>query len=94
MCVCRVCLQIVLTHFFRSSEFKLATCSGRIQSVGPKQEHGFSFLAGRAFGAREDGGKGVGEEAESNVALKGKFKGTDVCPENGKITVGMSKEIS
>jgi len=65
-----------------------------MQCVGPKQEHGFSFLAGRAFTAREDRGKGVGEEAESNVVLKGKFKGTDVCPEKGKITVGMSNEIS
>ncbi len=36
----------------------------------------------------------MGEEAESNVALKGKFKGTDVCPENGKISLGMSNEIS
>lgn len=35
----------------------------------------------------------MGEKAESNVVLKGKIKGTEVCPEKGKITVGMSNEI-
>lgn len=54
----------------------------------------FFFLAGGAIRARKDREKGVGEETESNVALTGKFKGTDVCPEKEKITVGMSNEIS
>lgn len=48
------------------------------------------LLAGRPFGEGNDWGKGVGEKEESNVVLKGKFKGTEVFPEKGKITVGMS----
>lgn len=78
---------------FACSEFMLVACSGCLACAGPKWEHGFSFLAENTFGKGNDWGKGVGEEAESYVVLKGKFKGTEVCPEKGKITVGMSNEI-
>lgn len=77
----------------RCCESMLVACKGCLECAGPKWEHGFPFLAGRTFGEGNDWGKGVGEKAENNVILKGKIKGTEVCPEKGKITVGMSNEI-